>query len=299
MKTQGFLIVPVFLLSVCSAFSVSAGEGVEAQGDPEEEQDERKRADYWVEPMRKVHAKFTGRKGTFAHFGDSITVTMAFWTGLLWKRDNMDEETTSAYELVKNYMIEDCWRNWKGPRYGNQGTMTISWAHRNIDTWLKDLNPEVGLIMFGTNDLHKVPFDRYVKQMREVVQKCLDNGTVVILSTIPPKHGMADRAAQYSQAVRLIARDMKVPLSDFHAEILDRRPDDWDGAMEKFSDYKGYQVPTLLARDGTHPSNFKQHVGDYSEEGLKKNGFTLRNYLTLHKYADVIRKVLQPQPAAN
>ena len=36
----------------------------------------------WVEPMKKVHAKFTGSKGTFAQFGDSITVTMAFWSPL-------------------------------------------------------------------------------------------------------------------------------------------------------------------------------------------------------------------------
>lgn len=32
----------------------------------------------WVEPMKKVHARFTGAKGTFACFGDSITVTQAF-----------------------------------------------------------------------------------------------------------------------------------------------------------------------------------------------------------------------------
>src|SRR5438128_498709 len=36
----------------------------------------------WRGHIRKVHAKFTGRKGTFAQFGDSITVTMAFWTPL-------------------------------------------------------------------------------------------------------------------------------------------------------------------------------------------------------------------------
>ena len=33
-----------------------------------------------VEPMRKVHARFTGTPGTFAHFGESIKITMAFWT---------------------------------------------------------------------------------------------------------------------------------------------------------------------------------------------------------------------------
>ena len=32
----------------------------------------------WVEPMKKVHAKFSGTPGTFALFGDSITVSLGF-----------------------------------------------------------------------------------------------------------------------------------------------------------------------------------------------------------------------------
>lgn len=264
--------------------------------EPAEEKETEKKddADYWVEPMKQVHAKFTGRKGTFAHFGDSITVTMAFWCGLQWARKNMSEEATAAYELVSKYMQKECWQNWKGPQYGNQGTMTITWAHQNIDQWLKNHNPEAALIMFGTNDLNKVPLDKYVEQYRTVIQKCLDNGTVVILSTIPPRHGMAEKAAEYAEATRKLAREMKIPVSDFHAETMKRRPDDWDGALDKFSQYSGYEVPTLVARDGVHPSNFKQYAGDYSEEGLKTNGFTLRNYLTLLDYAKVIRKVLSP-----
>ena len=36
----------------------------------------------WVEPMKQVHARFTGSRGTFALFGDSITVSLAFWAPL-------------------------------------------------------------------------------------------------------------------------------------------------------------------------------------------------------------------------
>ena len=47
-----------------------------------------------------------------------------------------------------------------------------------------------------------------------------------------------------------------MPLIDYQAEILKRRPDDWDGALPKFKDVPGseYEVPTLIARDGVHPS---------------------------------------------
>ncbi len=247
--------------------------------------------DYWVEAMAETHAKFTGRNGTFAHFGDSITVTLAFWTPLLYSRKNAPPQMERAYELVSGYIARECWRDWKGGQFGNDGGRTIRWAYNNVDDWLRRLNPEAALIMFGTNDLNSVGLEDYEKLTRMVVRKCLDNGTIVILSTIPPRHGFVEKAAAYANAVRKIARDMKVPLIDFHTEILKRRPDDWDGASEKFLKYRGYDVPTLLARDGVHPSNPAKWQNDYSENGLRCSGYVLRNYLALTKYADVIEKL--------
>ena len=258
--------------------------------------DEAAEAVYWVEPMRKVHARFKGETGTFAHFGDSITVSMAFWASLSWDRKNRDAGTQAAYDLVNGYMKKACWREWKGPKFGNTGSMTIRWAHENVDTWLKALNPEAALIMFGTNDLGPLKVDEYEAKTREVVAKCLAGGTVVILSTIPPKHGRDEKCKAFVEAVRRVARDTKVPLCDYCQAIMNRRPDDWDGRLEKFKGVPGgtYEVPTLVARDGVHPSNPKQWQGDYSEEGLKNNGFVLRNYVVLHAYADLVRKVLKP-----
>jgi hypothetical protein len=85
-----------------------------------------------------------------------------------------------------------------------------------------------------------------------------------------------------------------VPLVDYHSEIFARRTDDWDGAAEQYRDHPGddYQVPTLIARDGVHPSN-PEGTLDFSEQSLQINGYALRSYLTLHVYADVIRLVLQ------
>src|SRR5262249_8699393 len=74
-------------------------------------------------------------------------------------------------------------------------------------------------------------------------------------------------------------------------------PADWDGAADKFKEYKDYDVPTLIARDGVHPSNPKKYAGDYSAEGLARNGFVLRNYVTLLSYAAVIREIHRPREA--
>jgi lysophospholipase L1-like esterase len=254
----------------------------------------RAQAPYWVEPMKKVHAQFKGEKGTFAQFGDSITVTMAFWAPLAGEPKNAPPELARAHELVKKYMKPDCWSKWKGGGFGSNGGMTIRWAHDNIDKWLEKLNPEVAVIMFGTNDLGPLELKEYEQKYREVVDKCLKNGTVVILTTIPPRTGRLDKARTFAEAVQRIGKDMGVPVIDYFGECLKRRPDDWDGTLAKFKDTPGgvYEVPTVVSGDGVHPSN-PSKFRDYSEESLKSNGYLLRNYLTLLMYADVIRQVLQ------
>lgn len=245
----------------------------------------------WVGPMKEVHKKFTGTKGTLAQFGDSITVTLAYWAPIQGKPKNMTPETDKAFERVKAYMKPDCWRQWRGPDFGSEGRMTIRWAHENIDKWLKKHNPEVAVIMFGTNDLTQVDAKEYEQKMREVVNKCLKNGTIVILTTIPPRSGLVDKSKQYAEIARKVAKDLKVPAIDYSAEILKRRPDDWDGT--KIKDVKDvYQVPTLVSGDGVHPSN-PSKFQDFSDDSLKSNGYLLRGYLTLRGYADVIDRVLE------
>ena len=248
----------------------------------------------WIEPMREVNARFQGERGTFAQFGDSITDSRAFWYSLRWKRDNASPEMLEAFQLVNDHMLEDCWDR-KGGKYGNQSGQTIRWANKNLDTWLQDWNPEAAILMFGTNDLNNVGVEDYEANLEDVVRRCLENGTIVILSTIPPRHGRVEKAAEFAEAARRVARKLNVPLIDFHTEILSRCPDDWDGALDKFNAYQKYDVPTLIARDGVHPSNPKQYQADYSAEALRNNGFSLRNYLVLMKYAEVIREVLEVQ----
>jgi nitrous oxidase accessory protein NosD len=251
----------------------------------------------WHSNLRKVHARFTGQKGTFAQFGDSITDTMAFWTPLQYVRKNASPEMEKAFVSVKAYLRPECWRDWKGPDYGSQGGQTTEWALKNIDGWLKRLNPEVALVLFGTNNLHSIEADEYSRNLRSIVRKCLDNGTAVILSTIPPRHGFEKKAAEFAEAARKVAQETGVPLTDFYAEILKRRPDDWDGALDKFNAYQDYDVPTLLARDGVHPSYPQKYQNDYSEEALRSCGYGLRNALTLLKYAEVIGVLKGQNPA--
>ena len=247
----------------------------------------------WFEPMKEVRSRFTGTPGTLALFGDSITVSLAFWAPLQGEPKQMPPEMAAALRLVRGHQQPQCWREWRGPENGNEGGMTIRWARENVESWLTKLNPEVAVILFGSNDLSQLDVQEYEQKTAEVVDRCLKNGTVVLLTTVPPRSGILEKSKQFGDAVRRVAKSKQVPLIDYQAEILKRRPDDWDGALAKFKDTPGseYEVPTLICRDGVHPSNPQAHQ-DFSQESLSRNGYLLRNYLTLLAYADVIDRVL-------
>jgi len=253
--------------------------------------------DYWVEPMRKVYAKFKGKKGTLAQYGDSITVSMAYLAGLSYGkgivRKNMTPEVRKEMDLVQTYSDRKLWRAWKGGGWGNTGNMMSNWLFGGVDRWQKKMQPECATIMFGTNDIGRIWPPQYTENMAASLRRMMRDGTVPMLNSIPPCHRGGHR--EYWLAALSIAHGLKVPLIDYYAETMKRRPDDWNGRLKKFADagFKGYGVPTIVAGDGTHPSNPKEHKGDWSEKALSCSGFGLRDYMTLRMYYQVITKVFQ------
>jgi len=244
----------------------------------------------WVEPMKKVHARFTGQAGTVAQFGDSITITMAFFNPLQAEIKNLPKELAPAHKWLRGHVQPRCWAAWKDPAFGNNGGTTSAWGKSGIDRWLKRLNPEVALVMWGTNDTYAGPKPpQYTENMRYIIQACLDNGTVPILYTIPPVGNQAGNPRQtahvesFVKADRQIAAEKKVPLIDFYKEIMTRRPDDF--------------AKSLLG-DNLHPSYPKDFQRDFSTEALRRSGYTLRNYLTLKAMWEVQQKVLSQVKSA-
>jgi len=246
-------------------------------------------ADSWVEPMRAVHAKFAGQQGTVACFGDSITITMAFFTPLQYGLKDPGD-LKEAHDWLKKYVQPRCWRDWKGPEWGNEGRTTTDWGLKGIDGWLGKTNPEVALVMWGTNDTYAGPSPpKYTDNLRAIIQKCLDHGTVPILYTIPPRGDQTNNpkatkhVESFVEAARTVAAEKKVPLIDFYQEIMARQPKDF--------------AKTLLG-DNLHPSFPKEYQSSFSEEALRQSGYTLRNYLTLRKLYEVYQKALAKTPSA-
>src|SRR5687767_2602816 len=106
------------LLGITAALSApEKRERPPATGDP-----------YWVEPMRQVHRRFSGEQGTLAQFGDSITVTQAFWAPLRHAARGASPTMQRDLALVRGYLRPECWQDWKGPEYGSEGMKTVRWA---------------------------------------------------------------------------------------------------------------------------------------------------------------------------
>ena len=255
--------------------------------------------DYWVEPMRQVYKRFKGKKGTLSQYGDSITVTMAYLAGLSGGkgivRKNMTPEVRKEMDLVQTYADRRLWRKWKEGGYGNTGMMKSDWLFRGIDGWQKKMQPECATIMFGTNDIGRIWPPQYTENMAASCRRMMQDGTVPMLNSIPPAARGGHR--EYWLAALSIAHGLRIPLIDYYAETMRRRPDDWNGRLKKFDEggWKGYNVPTIVSRDGTHPSNPKKYVGDWSEEALNCSGYGLRDYMTLRMYYQVITKVFQAE----
>lgn len=236
-----------------------------------------------IEAMVKVHADFDGQRGYVAQFGDSITYSMAFWTPIGW--DNPDQYLTEDDDLPKA-PGEMRWRDYvkgtrdKGPEHANYSGWHVGQLLKAMDEVLERDKPEVAIIMIGTNDISggTVP-ERYREQLEEVVRKCLNAHCIPILNTIPPRRGRDEAVEEANKIIRAVAEELKVPLADYHAECLRRRPDQsWDG--------------TLISDDGVHPSGGE--TNDYSEANLNTCGYALRNWVNFLVYRQLYFRVLAP-----
>ncbi|MBX7211597.1 MAG: SGNH/GDSL hydrolase family protein [Verrucomicrobiaceae bacterium] len=105
--------------------------------------------------------------------------------------------------------------------------------------------PHLVTIMFGMNDLVRMPVADFVTNMRQIIQRCRDAGAEVVLGTQnsivdSPQRPMA-KLAEYSQAIRDLAKAESLGLADCFAAfeaVRARDPLEWN----------------LLLSDAIHPN---------------------------------------------
>lgn len=234
----------------------------------------------WLAPMRKLHAQFKGDPMYVARFGDSITVSRAFWSPMGWSDpdafipdDGLPKRPADGKpwkQAIKGVNDEDgCGSGWSADS-----------VLKVIDQALARRTPAIAIIMIGTNDISgdavKAPRG-YAEKVEKIIAKCLDAKCVPILNTIPPRKGYDKAVAEVNGQLKALATKHAIPLVDYHEAIVSRQPGDkWLG--------------TLISDDGVHPTAGK--TNDYSAENLKVSGYALRTWMNFLMVRQVYFKVM-------
>ncbi|MBP85958.1 MAG: hypothetical protein CMJ64_04445 [Planctomycetaceae bacterium] len=100
--------------------------------------------------------------------------------------------------------------------------------------------PHLVVVMFGMNDVTRVPLDDFRKNMRTIARRCLDDGSAVVLCTPNSVYENTarpnQRLAEFSQAVREVADELNLPLVDFFKDWQQVRQEDAEKWMLMMSD---------------------------------------------------------------
>lgn len=249
----------------------------------------------YADAMKKVGARFTGREGVVIHLGDSITYANPYGG---WARSGKgkspQEEAACKWMHVGADNETDGWFLARVDRPGNRSDTAVSGIRSDeylaggksgippMAEVVKKYNPQMAVVMLGTNDVNQGrSVAQYKGDMGRILDLILANGTIPILSTIPPVKGKDEPVRAYNAALAELVREKKIPMIDFYAEIIKRRPNDWLG--------------TLISDDGVHPT--ADHGGasvssEPTEENLKNSGHLLRGVLSVRKIAEVKAKVI-------
>lgn len=105
--------------------------------------------------------------------------------------------------------------------------------------------PDLVTVMFGLNDMTRVPLESYRENLKAIVQRCRAAGSEVILATPNNVITSADRPTekliQYGDAIRQVGIELKVPVCDVYREL---------DAMRHHSETEW----RLLMSDAIHPN---------------------------------------------
>src|SRR5262249_13352411 len=204
--------------------------------------------------MKAVAARFKGKPGVYLHLGDSITYANQ---NTAWARggqgQNAEEKAFLKWSHAGERNDTDGWYLASVDVPSGRSHTAASGVRTDeylkggkgglpsLADILKKYNPQLALYMLGTNDISAGrPVGQYAADVEKAIAMLLNNGTVVILSTLPPYRGKAKQVDEYNAALRELAKKKQLPQIDLHAEMKARAGDE----MEKL----------YLSNDGVHLS---------------------------------------------
>lgn len=103
------------------------------------------------------------------------------------------------------------------------GTVTMEYGAANIKDYLAGARPEFAVVMYGTNDVERVPVPQSMRNMAAIIDACVEAGTIPIVATIPPRgYDPRDQRGpeQFNRALIDLARQKRVPVSYVFEEAM-------------------------------------------------------------------------------
>jgi lysophospholipase L1-like esterase len=109
-----------------------------------------------------------------------------------------------------------------------------------IEKDVLEKRPHLVVVMFGMNDVARLPLNEFGSNLKTIAQKSLDAGSAVVLCTPNFVHENPTRPnsklAELSEVTRQVAKEMALPVSDCFADYRTRREQDETAWMLLMSD---------------------------------------------------------------
>lgn len=242
--------------------------------------------------MASVARRFRGVPGVFLHFGDSNTYASAYTACARTPAQSSSQvQAFLQWSHQGDESVHDGWWLASVDIAGRSRSETAATGLRSnellaggkeglppLSELITRYNPQLALYMLGTNDAKdERPVQDYIVDVERALDLLIANGTVPILSTLPPLRDRASLIAEYSAALRALAAIKRVPLIDLSAEMLKRG---------------GQHTETLyVSPDGIHLS-VGAATGPDTDANLRHSGYLLRCQLALYKAMEVKASVL-------
>jgi len=127
---------------------------------------------------------------------------------------------------------------------GISGNTTVN-ALERIESDVLAHKPDLVTVMFGLNDMTRVPLEDYRTNLKTIVERCRAAGAEVVLCTpnnVEDTEGRPTaKLLEYCTVIREVAEEQKVPLADCYATFEDIRQ-------------KGGRKWALMMSDEIHPN---------------------------------------------
>ncbi len=249
----------------------------------------------WIGPMRVVTREFKGDDGMVLRLGDSITYANPGSAYLRYGKERTPEQVAVCRWMKADVRDQSSgvWLSIDDQPGGRSHTAAsgVTTAQflaggkgglPKLDDIIRDHDPQIACVLLGTNDMMagQTP-EAFAANLDTIITKLLANKTIPVLITIPPLRGKTDLALKYNEAIWKLGAQHKLPVVDFHGEIIARRAKDWDR--------------TLISQDGVHPSA-GETTGPATEANLSQSGYLLLGWATLNKLVEIKRQVIDPAP---